>query len=95
MVAALTPLPVVGVPVKSSALSGYDSLLSIVQQMPSGVPLATVAMGNSTNAGLLAVKIIATGRHALVTKLGAFTVGQENQVLAKAARLEAVGYHEY
>ena len=94
MVAALTPLPVVGVPVKSSALSGNDSLLSIVQ-MPRGVPVATVAIGNSTNAGLLAVKIIATGRPALITKLEAFMVDQEDQVLAKAARLEAVGYKEY
>ena len=57
MVAALTPLPVVGVPVKSSALSGNDSLLSIVQ-MPKGIPVATVAIGNAANAGLLAVRIL-------------------------------------
>ena len=58
MVAALTPLPVIGVPVQSKALSGNDSLLSIVQ-MPRGVPVATVAIGNATNAGLLAVRMLA------------------------------------
>merc|ERR1711988_1522444 len=58
MVAALTPLPMVGVPVKTSALSGVDSLHSIVQ-MPKGVPVATVAIGNAANAGLLAVRILA------------------------------------
>ena len=60
MVASLTTLPVIGVPVQTAALSGYDSLLSIVQ-MPSGIPVATVAIGNATNAGLLAVRILAAG----------------------------------
>ena len=60
MVAALTPLPVIGVPVKTSTLSGLDSLYSIVQ-MPRGVPVATVAIGNAANAGLLAVRILAAG----------------------------------
>ena len=60
MVAAMTPLPVIGVPVKSSALSGNDSLLSIVQ-MPRGVPVATVAIGNAANAGLLAVRMLGLG----------------------------------
>ena len=59
MVAALTPLPVVGVPVKTSTLSGIDSLYSIVQ-MPGGIPVATVAIGNAKNAGLLAVQILAS-----------------------------------
>ncbi|MEO1644376.1 MAG: 5-(carboxyamino)imidazole ribonucleotide mutase [Chloroflexota bacterium] len=68
MVAAYTPLPVIGVPVKSSALSGIDSLLSIVQ-MPNGVPVATVAIGKARNAGLLAVKILATADDALLTKM--------------------------
>lgn len=68
MVAAYTPLPVIGVPVKSSALSGLDSLLSIVQ-MPDGVPVATVAIGKAKNAGLLAVKILATADSELLQKM--------------------------
>lgn len=60
MVAAMTPLPVIGVPVKTSTLSGVDSLHSIVQ-MPRGVPVATVGIGNATNAGLLAVRILGSG----------------------------------
>ncbi|CAN0158440.1 unnamed protein product [Ectocarpus fasciculatus] len=60
MVAAMTPLPVIGVPVKTSTLSGVDSLHSIVQ-MPRGVPVATVGIGNATNAGLLAVRMLASG----------------------------------
>lgn len=68
MVAAYTPLPVIGVPVQSKALNGLDSLLSIVQ-MPGGVPVATVAIGQAKNAGLLAVQIIATSDPALLQKL--------------------------
>ncbi len=68
MVASYTPLPVIGVPVKSSALSGLDSLLSIVQ-MPNGVPVATVAIGKSQNAGLLAVKMLAIGNPSLWQRL--------------------------
>jgi 5-(carboxyamino)imidazole ribonucleotide mutase len=69
MVAALTPLPVIGVPVQSKALSGNDSLLSIVQ-MPRGVPVATVAIGNATNAGLLAVRMLAAFDPALQVRGG-------------------------
>lgn len=68
MVAAYTPLPVIGVPVQSQALRGFDSLLSIVQ-MPPGVPVATVAIGGGKNAGLLAVQILATSNTALLQKL--------------------------
>lgn len=68
MVASYTPLPVIGVPVKSSALSGIDSLLSIVQ-MPNGVPVATVAIGKAKNAGLLAIKILATANADLLQKI--------------------------
>jgi 5-(carboxyamino)imidazole ribonucleotide mutase len=68
MLAAYTPLPVIGVPVKSTALSGLDSLLSIVQ-MPNGVPVATVAIGKAKNAGLLAVKILATSNADLLQKM--------------------------
>ncbi len=68
MVASQTPLPVIGVPVKSDALSGMDSLLSIVQ-MPGGVPVATVAIGAGKNAGLLAVEILATSSAKIMSKL--------------------------
>jgi 5-(carboxyamino)imidazole ribonucleotide mutase len=68
MLASVTPLPVIGVPVQSKALSGMDSLLSIVQ-MPSGVPVATVAIGAGRNAGLLAVEILATSSEELLAKM--------------------------
>jgi 5-(carboxyamino)imidazole ribonucleotide mutase len=68
MLAAVTPLPVIGVPVALRHLDGLDSLLSIVQ-MPAGVPVATVAVGNARNAGLLAVRILAVGDEALRTKM--------------------------
>lgn len=71
MVASYTPLPVIGVPVKGRALDGLDSLLSIVQ-MPNGIPVATVAIGAATNAGLLAVKILATHDQALQTQMIAY-----------------------
>lgn len=71
MLAALTPLPVIGVPVPLKYLDGMDSLLSIVQ-MPSGVPVATVAIGNARNAGLLAARILATGDPVLTARLVAF-----------------------
>lgn len=96
MVAALTPLPVIGVPVQSASLNGNDSLLSIVQ-MPRGVPVATVAIGNSTNAGLLATRIIAASgsRPSLLKALYAYMEEQEAEVLNKASRLEALGYRKY
>ncbi len=96
MVAAMTPLPVIGVPVKTSTLSGVDSLYSIVQ-MPRGVPVATVAIGNAKNAGLLAVRMIAgcTRNKALLQQLDAFrTAGREEQE-AKAAKLESMGAAAY
>jgi 5-(carboxyamino)imidazole ribonucleotide mutase len=71
MLAALTPLPVIGVPVPLKYLDGMDSLLSIVQ-MPSGVPVATVAIGNARNAGLLAARILATGDPVLTARLVTF-----------------------
>ncbi len=71
MVAAYSPLPVIGVPVQSKALSGLDSLLSIVQ-MPSGVPVATVAIGGAKNAGLLAIQILATHNPHLLQKMIAY-----------------------
>jgi len=94
MVAALTPLPVIGVPVKSSALSGNDSLLSIVQ-MPRGVPVATVAIGNAANAGLLAVRMLGMADRRLRDAMAQFMKDQEAEVLAKAAKLESEGYENY
>lgn len=79
MVASLTTLPVVGVPVQTKALGGQDSLLSIVQ-MPGGIPVATVAIGNGKNAGLLAVRILATGDAALQNKLVNYAKAQEGVV---------------
>lgn len=80
MVAAITTLPVVGVPVKSRALNGLDSLLSIVQ-MPAGVPVATTAINGAKNAALIAVSILALGDEALAAKLEAFRTRQTDEVL--------------
>ena len=80
MAAAKTRLPVLGVPVKSRALSGIDSLLSIVQ-MPRGVPVATVAIGNATNAGLLAASILALSDAALAERLAAWRARQTESVM--------------
>jgi len=84
MLASVTPLPVIGVPVQSKALQGLDSLLSIVQ-MPSGVPVATVAIGGGRNAGLLALQILATNNEELVAKLIAYkqTIAAESREKTK------------
>lgn len=85
MVAAISPLPVIGVPVKSSALSGEDSLLSIVQ-MPPGVPVASVAINGARNAGILAAQMLAISDHALAQRVRDFKSDLEQMVLAKVAR---------
>lgn len=82
MVASHTPLPVIGVPIQSKALNGLDSLLSIVQ-MPAGVPVATVAIGNGRNAGLLAVKILAASDTGLQRKLVEFMARLARESRAK------------
>lgn len=96
MVAAMTPLPVVGVPVKPNGayLDGMDALLSIVQ-MPKGVPVATVAIGNAANAGLLAVRIISTSEPELLEKMLQYQEGMKTMVLGKAAKLEEQGWSQY
>ena len=86
MVAALTPLPVIGVPVPLKYLDGMDSLLSIVQ-MPAGVPVATVSIGGARNAGLLAVRILGAADLALRAKMTAFQAGLERLVAEKDAAL--------
>jgi len=87
MAAALTPLPVIGVPVKTSSLSGQDSLLSIVQ-MPAGVPVATVAINGARNAGILAAQILGASDPALRDRIVAFKRDLESMVLEKATRME-------
>jgi 5-(carboxyamino)imidazole ribonucleotide mutase len=88
MVAAATPLPVIGVPVPLATLDGMDSLLSIVQ-MPAGVPVACVSVGGARNAGLLAVRILAAADPELRARVSAFQAELENLVLAKDAALRA------
>ncbi|KAG5575067.1 hypothetical protein H5410_055201 [Solanum commersonii] len=94
MVAALTPLPVIGVPVRASTLDGLDSLLSIVQ-MPRGVPVATVAINNATNAGLLAVRLLGISDINLQARMAQYQEDRRDEVLVKGERLEKVGYEEY
>lgn len=94
MVAALTPLPVIGVPVPSRHLQGIDSLYSIVQ-MPAGIPVATVAIGNAKNAGLLAVQILATHQPELLKRVQDYRQSLTQSVMEKQARLDEQGYKQY
>ncbi|MBD2387313.1 5-(carboxyamino)imidazole ribonucleotide mutase [Cylindrospermum sp. FACHB-282] len=94
MVASLTPLPVVGVPVATRNLQGVDSLYSIVQ-MPAGIPVATVAIGNAKNAGLLAVQILATQQPELMQRVQEYRQSLSESVIAKQAKLEQLGYEQY
>ncbi|MCB1775113.1 MAG: 5-(carboxyamino)imidazole ribonucleotide mutase, partial [Gammaproteobacteria bacterium] len=88
MVAAISPLPVVGVPVKSSALSGEDSLLSIVQ-MPGGIPVATVAINGAKNAGILATQILGAGDDTWLDRVAQYKRDLEAMVMGKAAKMAA------
>ncbi|MEE4173704.1 MAG: 5-(carboxyamino)imidazole ribonucleotide mutase [Xanthomonadales bacterium] len=88
MVAALCELPVIGVPVSATCLSGEDALLSIVQ-MPAGVPVATVAIDNATNAGILAAQMLSTGDDSLRERLRGYKRALEQKVMDKIERLEA------
>ncbi|XP_021751123.1 phosphoribosylaminoimidazole carboxylase, chloroplastic-like isoform X4 [Chenopodium quinoa] len=94
MVAALTPVPVIGVPVRGSSLDGMDSLLSIVQ-MPRGVPVATVAINNATNAGLLAVRMLGVADSDLTSRMAQYLEDAKNDVLVKAERLHKDGWEAY
>ncbi|MBE9036293.1 5-(carboxyamino)imidazole ribonucleotide mutase [aff. Roholtiella sp. LEGE 12411] len=94
MVASLTPLPVIGVPVATRHLQGVDSLYSIVQ-MPAGIPVATVAIGNAKNAGLLAVQILATQQPELLEKVQEYRQALSESVIAKQIKLEQLGYEQY
>lgn len=94
MCAAIFPMPVIGIPMHTTSLGGRDSLYSIVQ-MPSGIPVATVAIGGGANAGLLAAKILATSDDALLERLKDYSRQLKEQVEAKDARLQQVGYKDY
>ncbi len=94
MVAALTPLPVIGVPVLTRTLNGVDSLYSIVQ-MPRGIPVATVAIGNAQNAGLLAVQMLASHDAALLEKVQQYRQALQTSVMEKQAQLDELGYQAY
>lgn len=94
MTAAMTPLPVIGIPVTTKALQGIDSLLSIVQ-MPPGIPVATVAINGAKNAALLAASIIGAGDVAVRARVSAYKKSIEEEVLAKADKLETLKYEDY
>lgn len=94
MVASITSLPVIGVPVKTSKLSGLDSLYSIVQ-MPGGVPVATVAINGSKNAGLLAIQILGTADQSLREKYMTYKKEMKEMVEKTASKLENMGYKDY
>lgn len=94
MCAAIFPMPVIGIPMHTSSLGGRDSLYSIVQ-MPSGIPVATVAINGGANAGLLAAKILATSDSALLQKLKDYSERLKDQVVAKDAKLQEQGYKAY
>lgn len=94
MVAALTPLPVIGVPVPSRHLQGVDSLYSIVQ-MPAGIPVATVAIGNAQNAGLLAVQMLAAHQPDLLDRVQTYRQSLKDMVMTKQQKLEQIGYQRY
>ena len=94
MCAAFFPMPVIGIPMKTSDLGGVDSLYSIVQ-MPSGIPVATVAINGGLNAGILAAKILATSDEKLLEKLEAYSEEMKQSVVEKAEKLDKVGYKDY
>lgn len=94
MCAAIFPMPVIGIPMHTTSLGGRDSLYSIVQ-MPSGIPVATVAINGGANAGLLAAKILATSDEAILNKLKEYSAKLKDQVVAKDAKLQEVGYKNY
>lgn len=94
MCAALFPMPVIGVPMKTSDLGGVDSLYSIVQ-MPSGIPVATVAINGGKNAGILAAKILAVSDAEILAKLKTYSEEMKNEVAGKDETLARIGYKEY
>ena len=94
MCAAIFPLPVIGIPMKTSDLGGVDSLYSIVQ-MPTGIPVATVAINGGANAGILAAKILAASDPELLERLKKYSEDMKEEVEGKAKKLDEIGYKEY
>ena len=94
MCAAIFPMPVIGIPMRTTSLGGRDSLYSIVQ-MPTGIPVATVAINGGANSGILAAKILATSDADLLARLKEYSKNLKEQVEAKDARLQEVGYKNY
>ncbi len=94
VIAAFTPLPVIGVPIKSSATAGIDSLFAIAQ-MPPGVPVATVAINGAKNAGILAAQIIGTGDASVLQKMIDYKKKMNADVVAKAQKIEERGFKKY
>ena len=94
MCAAIFPMPVIGIPMHTTSLGGKDSLYSIVQ-MPSGIPVATVAINGGANAGILAAKILATSDNDLLGKLKEYKESLREQVVAKDTKLQEAGYKNY
>ena len=94
MCAAIFPMPVIGIPMHTSSLGGRDSLYSIVQ-MPSGIPVATVAINGGVNAALLAAKILAVSDHDLLQRLKEYSKDLKEQVQEKDAKLQEYGYENY
>lgn len=94
MCAAIFPMPVIGIPMHTTSLGGRDSLYSIVQ-MPSGIPVATVAINGGANAGLLAAKILATSDETLLERLKAYSQKLKENVQQKDERLQQLGYENY
>lgn len=94
MVASLSPLPVIGVPIATKTLNGLDSLLSIAQ-MPPGIPVATVAVNGAKNAGILAASILGSGDDVVRERVLRYKKKMEQEVTAKAEKLETVTYRDY
>ena len=94
MCAAIFPMPVIGIPMHTTSLGGRDSLYSIVQ-MPTGIPVATVAINGGANAGILAAKILATSDAQLLEKLKDYSASLKDSVVAKDKKLQEVGYKNY
>ena len=94
MCAAIFPLPVIGIPMHTTSLGGRDSLYSIVQ-MPSGIPVETVAINGGKNAGLLAAKILAVSDGELLAKLKSYSENMKNEVMKKDAKLAETGFEKY
>ena len=94
MCAAIFPMPVIGIPMHTTSLGGQDSLYSIVQ-MPTGIPVATVAINGGANAGILAAKILATSNPEILDKLKNYSENMKQQMIAKDEKLQEFGYKNY